>query len=81
MIWNYRVINYTNKDDNETYSYLEIHEVYYNEDGSLNYYLLEDPQIGGTNVEDIQETLEKLRKALDKPALTPEDFKFKKDEK
>lgn len=70
--WNYRVIKTHDKEHDEV-SY-GIHEVYYDElDIPAN--ATEKPvRIECESLEGLEETLEKMRIALDKTVLTDEDF-------
>lgn len=79
MSWNHRVIKqaYLCYDEYETI--FGIHEVYYNEDGSLRNYTTDPVAPIGADMDELRWTLEKMLMALDKPVLTHEDFKFEED--
>lgn len=69
--WNHRVIRVTTRDGGEWFG---IHEVYYTEDGKPNMYSADPEPIVGDDVESLRWALDRMREALDKPALTPDDF-------
>lgn len=68
MYWNYRVMRTIEEED----VVLSIVEVYYEDDGKLVGYT--DPVNVSTTDGDLHSILEKMRDALSKTPLTPEDF-------
>lgn len=67
--WNYRVINHG--------SWVGIHEVYYEKNGKLSSYTTDAVGVACSAEEGAKglgETLAMMRRALDEPALRPEDF-------
>lgn len=69
MSWNYRVLK--SKDgDNDL---LRIVEAYYNSDGELRSYGEASAPVGET-LEEIQNVLDKMKTALDKPIISIKDF-------
>jgi len=49
--------------------YLQIHEVHYSDDGSLNGFSETPAAIGGESIEEIREVIERIKMALDQPIL------------
>lgn len=82
MHWNYRVMKLTDDAGEE---YFDLMEVYYEDDGSLMGYCNSHPfnfyDDGDATkaIEFYKETLENIKTALDKPALTPLDFEKPKE--
>jgi hypothetical protein len=63
MSWNYRVV----KEEDGFYS---ICEVYYNKDGKIDGWISAPTFIfEGSSVKELQENLDRVRKAFDKPIL------------
>lgn len=77
MTWNHRVVKHVNPhplDEDEKY-YYQIHEVYYNADGSIWSMTKEPIAPYGNSLEELQETLTWMKRALGKPVLDA-DMKF-----
>lgn len=70
MNWNYRLIDMTHENGNEPW--VELFEVYYNDDGSLMGYT--PPSTGGSDVAELKQSIEWMQLALAKPILKVEDF-------
>ena len=68
MSWNYRIVAVNYYVDKIEYEY-SIHEVYYNEDGSIRMWTKYDVGIGGSSVEELKQAYEMYGKAFDKPVL------------
>lgn len=70
MSWNHRVVRRTypntHMDDSILY---EIHEVYYNSDGSINGITEEPIKIREETVDDLRKTVERLTKCLESPII------------
>lgn len=72
MSWNHRVMAI--EDPSGEY-YLQIHEVYYNEDGEPISYINDPITIGGEDIKGISWTLDAMQYILNKPILFHgEDF-------
>jgi len=69
-MWNHRLIRHSSKHGD----WLQIHEVYYNEDGTTNGITKEAISIVGEDIKGIKWTLEKMKECLDKPILNYDDF-------
>ncbi len=64
--WNYRVVRHSPEQGEIYYG---IHEVYYNEDGSI-WVLTESPvDVHGEYVEDLKEGYFNMQEAFDKPVI------------
>jgi hypothetical protein len=61
VTWNYRILKEHQKNGSWTYG---IYEVYYDEDTGAPFAFAEEPELSGDSVQDIQEELEYMRKAL-----------------
>lgn len=77
MKWNYRVLEFVDPANDEPWQ--AIHEVYYDADGLPESYS-EGPAVvmshdAGNNKADLGLVLDKMREALEKPALVESDFK------
>jgi len=70
-MWNFRVVDLTN-DDDWGEKWLEICEVYYNDDESLMGYC--EATVGEGSVEELKATLQRMLDCLNKPILQEEDF-------
>lgn len=71
MSWNHRVVRHKNPrpyDEDDKY-YYRIHEVYYREDGSIWAMTKESVEPHGLTVEELEEDLRWMLKALRKPVL------------
>jgi hypothetical protein len=71
MNWNYRLIDLSHENGGEPW--VELHEVFYEDDGSLMGYT--DATPGSEDVATLRQTLEWMLLALDKPVLSVNDFK------
>ncbi len=78
MSWNHRVL--AHKEGN-TVVYA-IHEVYYDKDGVPEGHTQNDISVRGSSIEGLSWTLDKMKKCLEKPILSVENFpeKFKPEE-
>jgi len=65
MSWNHRILAHNEGDE----IYLEIHEVYYDENGLPNGYTSNPTTIGGEDVKSINWTLNKVLECTKKPIL------------
>ena len=65
MNWNYRIIE--TEENGEIF--LNIHEVYYDKDGTPNGYTENPVTVNGEVVEDLKWVLNKMIECLDKPIL------------
>ncbi len=72
--WNYRVVRTKNDGldllEDEKYSY-EIHEVYYDDNGKVSAYSEMPMSPYGSNLNNLQDMLQKMRDATLKPILEP----------
>lgn len=73
MSWNYRVISYP--VDEETRC-LEVHEVYYNEDGAIGAITEKSVSPYGETEEEFRADMEKFQEALKNPMLKIEEIEF-----
>lgn len=69
--WNHRLIDMTAENNGEPW--LAICEVFYGDDGKPQGYT-GPVNVSGENIEEIRQTLERMRKAVENPTLKPEDF-------
>ncbi|CAB4129392.1 hypothetical protein UFOVP118_32 [uncultured Caudovirales phage] len=67
-MWNHRVVNL---DDDDEVS-LEIREVYYDQEG--NPYGHCGAEVFGTDLQELDRVMTRMRQAFDQPILTKEDF-------
>ena len=77
--WNYRVL--ATKHDNEVY--LQVHEVFYTDDGVPNGYTENPVSIGSESVKGIKWQINKIKECLKKPILWAGDkfpLEYKEDE-
>jgi hypothetical protein len=73
MSWNYRLVKYTNGDE----SWLKIHEVHYNPDGSIwGMDNKEDAIFAGADLDEAKAELALLLKATEKPILNDGEIVF-----
>jgi hypothetical protein len=72
MSWNYRVVKITEDDDD----YFAIHEVYYNEDGSIRVMTESPVPVGGESVDSLRSSLQMMMSCLDKDVLVENEIKF-----
>jgi hypothetical protein len=70
-MWNFRVLDLT-REGGLGGQWLEICEVYYNDDQSLLGY--SKATVGEESVEELKETLQRMLDCLNKPILQEEDF-------
>lgn len=75
MSWNYRVVKHTQISlmGEIEYSH-EIHEAYYNDDGSIRAISKDPIPAHGESLEDLQQDLTWMLEALSKPVLIYEDY-------
>ena len=70
--WNYRIIRKENVgqmlDPDERYSF-GIHEVYYNDDGSISSCTVDSMDAYGTTVDELKECFDMMKRAFDAPVL------------
>lgn len=71
MHWNYRLIDLAHENGGEPW--VQIHEVFYEDDGSLMGYT--PATLGSEDPTELRTTLEWMARALDKPVLKVTDFK------
>lgn len=71
MNWNYRLIDLSHENGGEPW--VELHEVFYEDDGSLMGYT--PVSAGGEDAQDLRQSLRWMMDALDHPVLRVEDFK------
>lgn len=76
MSWNYRVLAHIGHME----VYLQIHEVYYDKDGTPDGYTANPITVGGDNLKELSWVLSQMRDCLDKPILYegdrfPEEYK------
>jgi len=78
MSWNHRVLAHKDGDD----IWFSIHEVYYDEKGTPESYTSNGVSVGGNSIKDLSWTLDKMKKCLNKPILSLENFpeEFKPEE-
>ena len=72
--WNHRVIEFVEPDGQP---WFQIHEVYYGTDGLPQAYTDDPIPVHGDSIEEMRETLERMRRCLDKPVLREKDFTSK----
>ncbi len=73
MSWNHRVMRHINPIHKK--EMLQIHEVYYDEDGKPNGYTEDPVSVHGDDLEELGWVLDQMKVALSKPILNVEDFK------
>lgn len=77
MGWNHRVLAFVYEDEIR----LQIHEVYYNSKGKPNGYTANPIFVNGESLKDIKWTLKQMKKCLNKPILSgnnfPKEYKLK----
>lgn len=71
MHWNHRVFE---KTDYFGEKYFEIHEVYYNDDGTINGFTVNPIAPMGISVDDLKWALAHMIKCLDNPILRENDI-------
>lgn len=75
MTWNHRVFkrrNPTPLDDSDEYSY-QIHECFYEDDGTINGYTVEGIAAYGSSLEELRANLQQMLDACDKQVLIYEE--------
>jgi len=78
MSWNYRVMKRKTKDTNEEIvEFLEIHEVYYDSEGSIEWYTKNGVSVGGSDLGELRADLAHMLEALKKPILDYEEDREK----
>jgi len=70
MHWNYRMIDLSHENGDEPW--IEICEVFYNDDGSLMGYT--PANLGSETVADLKKVAKRMAMALSKPVLKDADF-------
>ncbi len=76
--WNYRLFIFENPDDS---IWFQICECYYDADGTPNGYIENHACAGGETVEEVKNSLEMMKGALDKPVIYagdkfPQEYKL-----
>ena len=71
MHWNYRMVNIKNGNGGDPW--IQICEVYYNDDGSLMGY--SESCIGSETVTGLNIMMERVNMAMSKPVIDEDDFK------
>ena len=76
MHWNHRVVRrqYTHSDGSIEYTYT-IREVYYDEDGKVDFMTEEPIYPHGESIKDLRWSLEKMKECLEHPVLDYETMK------
>lgn len=72
MTWNYRILAHKNVDNDEVY--LQIHEVYYDQDNNPISYTENPITVGGEDINSIKWSLNKMQEAINKPILSVDNF-------
>lgn len=70
--WNHRVM----KRKLESGDFYGIHEVFYNEDGSIWSYTVDPIEVVGESIDELKQTLEWMLKCLDNPILVDGEFDY-----
>lgn len=70
--WNHRVIEFVEPDGTP---WRAIHEVHYDDQGRPYAYTESPADVSGANNEELAATLERMRRALERPHLVEDDFK------
>jgi len=70
MSWNYRVLAHKNGES----FYFKIHEVYYDKNSLPNAMTERAISVGGETLHDVLWVLSEMKKALEKPVLSFDDF-------
>lgn len=71
MTWNHRVMKIENRGE----TFLEIHEVYYDDQGRPNGYTTDPIAVTGETIDELRWVLNRMLECLDKDILTEEDCK------
>lgn len=69
--WNNRVIEYIVSDNEKCFG---IHEVIYNDDGTISFWTTEAIGVVSETVDGLLETLDRMKEACEKPALLERDM-------
>lgn len=69
MSWNYRVMRHEYSNGVTTAHDLEIHEVYYNDDGTVRGWTENGISPSGEDMAELNRDLDKMEEALGKPIL------------
>ena len=67
--WNHRIIKLKAQDGAELVDNYAVHEVYYNDDGTIYAYTNNPVRAYGDTLEELRETLNHMLKSLDAPVL------------
>ena len=70
MSWNYRLLAHKDGED----VFLQIHEVYYDEEGKPHSYTENGVTVSGESLECVKWVLSKMKKCTNKPILSVENF-------
>lgn len=70
MSWNYRVMRHTISNGEEWYG---IHEVYYEEDGTIKFYSTDSIHPHGETEKELQKDLEMMQESFNKAVLPYND--------
>lgn len=83
MTWNYRVCKTTYTGEGFEEVNYEIHEAYYNKDGSIWAVTQNAVAAHAESVQELKEVLSKMAEALNKPVIDLDDYTFapRKDDK
>ena len=78
MSWNYRILAHETEDD----FYLQIHEVYYDENGIPDGYTEKPVNVGGDDIKEILRVIDKMKDCTEKSILFagdefPKEYKLK----
>ena len=71
MHWNHRVVDMTEENGGDPL--FEIREVYYNDKGLPTGH--DEPFVMATDIKGLKKVIAVMKKAIDQPVLTPEDFR------
>ena len=74
MYWNHRMVDFTENDE----PWIEICEVYYDDDHTPLLYSEKGVSVSGENKEEIKKQLELMLSCLNKPVLFKADFNNKR---
>mgnify|MGYP001235108570 CR=1 FL=1 len=69
-MWNHRVLAHKDGED----WFFQIHEVYYNDEGKPISYTTNAISVGAESIKDIKWVLKEMKKSLEKPILSVENF-------
>lgn len=74
MYWNHRIVKKGYKSGQFEWSTYSIHEIYYNEDGSVHGWVAEMSSPYGESIDELNSDFEMLQKALSLPAIDEKDL-------